>query len=319
MFGPPKRFLCRAAAAALGIGACAMAASQTSQWREFMKSYPLLSLSEQSSFNKNEVNDSKLISMEKDLPSKKKAERRAFSLKAVYANILSDSYEERGELELGEEHLTVQDDIFAQIGVIEDDGMAHLFCTTEENETSTISIHPNDHVVDLGSGVGNVCMWVFAHTDARKVTGVEFIPSRHSAGVQAKKAAEMLYPNLFQEQSPESHASRRLSFVNGNIAEKVSDGDAYKLNSVYSDATVYFTHSWVFDEELLNKIGDIVLHHSPKARVLLTSRRIPVIDAEIDGAKQSGTSPKLKYKGIMHCNADWNEEAPFHIYASGAD
>ena len=246
-------------------------------------------------------------------PVIKTEEQGHFNLAKLYSGILSEGYKARGELDLGEEYLTVQDDIFAQIGVIDDDGMRELFVQQQadiKNPAGDTHIVPEDHFVDLGSGVGNVCLWVYANTPAKAATGVEFIPSRHLRAIQAKEAAEAIYPATFGLSDPK----RSLAFVNANLAAKGSAGTYALAKRVYANASVYFTHSWMFDDDLLNKVGDIVQNHSPNVRMLITSKRIPLIDAAIEAAAKAGEQPKLEYSGLVRCNADWNPEAPFHVY-----
>jgi len=190
-------------------------------------------------------------------------------------------YEDRGQLALGEEPLILHMDVFAQMGVVLEESIAHMLAQWP--------LASSDVFCDLGSGVGNVCLAVFANSHVRKTIGIEFIPSRHQYAVAALQTAAAADPTVF------ANAARRVEYHNQNFTE---------CADICREVTVFFTHSWTFDPPLLDKTARVIAA-APKVRLVLTSREMP----------QLLTSTKLQYRGVMTLGADWNEKAPFHVYS----
>eukprot|EP00760_Papus_ankaliazontas_P031355 PhM_4_TR5245/c0_g1_i3/m.54306 len=202
------------------------------------------------------------------------------SMKDFYR--IPQDYDDRGQIDFGEEPLVLHDNVFAQIGVIEEDALGELF-------TKLHPLKKDDVFCDLGSGVGNVCLFVYLNQLCRKAIGIEYIPSRHNFGVEALKRAQAEFPDLFKKNDG------GVQLVHGNFVD---------CQDKLKDVTVYFTHSWTYDEPLLQHVADIV-STSPKTRLVFTSRKLPGVTERT----------KLKYRGELGVHADWHDEAPMHVYS----
>ncbi|ORC91517.1 uncharacterized protein TM35_000051130 [Trypanosoma theileri] len=217
---------------------------------------------------------------------------------------LSDNYEELGQLDLGEEHLTVEPNVFAQIGVIDVDGIRKMWTSVilpqlrmsmtggaslTNTEGTTTKVEEKTVFCDIGSGVGNVCLQILAETRCKKVVGVEVIPSRHRNAVIAFSKAKTYYPEFFGDKDA--------VFLQDDLVRSTSRLTEEKVN-------VIFTHSWMFDDDLMKQLSKVVVS-VPTVRCVVTSRKL---NAEV----LSETPLKLVSK--VYLSADWNEEAPFYVY-----
>eukprot|EP00331_Platyophrya_macrostoma_P033300 CAMPEP_0176457040 /NCGR_PEP_ID=MMETSP0127-20121128/31672_1 /TAXON_ID=938130 /ORGANISM="Platyophrya macrostoma, Strain WH" /LENGTH=305 /DNA_ID=CAMNT_0017847165 /DNA_START=33 /DNA_END=950 /DNA_ORIENTATION=+ len=227
--------------------------------------------------------------------------------KRIYEH-LSERYEELGQLEIGEEHITVQDHVFAQIGVIDDEGIRNMWRMISLDlkhmlmpasglvSTQHTQARHNQGVVfcDLGSGVGNVCMQILGETSCNHVVGVEIIPSRHNAAVTAYQNAVKYFPEAYDP------LKKKASFYLTDIV-----GCERMLNQ--DGVNILFTHSWMFDDVLMGKLGELV-QRMPQLQMVITSR--PIDPSQLK-------STPLTHHKLVHFSADWNEAAPFHVYFKG--
>ena len=203
------------------------------------------------------------------------------STMASHIFVHSQEYDDLGQLEVGEELLTVQNHVFSQIGVLECDGVRAMESDWIDDEAYI------DVFCDVGSGVGNVCVQVLADVrNCRKVVGVEVIPSRHNRAVEAIGRARRSYPHLFT-------LEKEAVFLNCDLV-----GCAPRLNS--EKVTVLFSHSWMFDDDLMEKFS-VLVKECPALRMVITSR--PLVHS--DGFELSKTT---------HYSTDWNPECPFYVY-----
>lgn len=217
----------------------------------------------------------------------------------IYSHI-TDRYNELGQIALGEEHLTVQEHVFSQIGVIDEDGIRSMWrmvlLDTQQQMprhgivSETASQRRETPVFcDLGSGVGNVCLQILAETTCSTAVGVEIIPSRHQAAEKAMENAKKFFPEVFEGKSA--------LFA---LRDVVGCEDLLNEQKV----SVLFTHSWMFDDDLMRKVSEVV-KKVPTLKMVITSR--PLVDGIIAG------SPLTQHK-VVHFSADWNDRAPFHVY-----
>lgn len=222
------------------------------------------------------------------------------SMKEKIYSHLTERFEELGQLEIGEEAITVQPHVFAQIGVIDEEGIRNMWrmISLDLHEKPKHGVGSptaqQDPVVfcDLGSGVGNVCLQVLAETTCKSVVGVEIIPSRHRAAQLAYENAKKYFPAVFGAEQ-----GTNATFVLQDIVgcEKV-------LNA--AGVNVIFTHSWMFDDDLMHKVTCLV-QKMPQIKMVITSK--PLDHALLK------TTPLSLHK-LVHFSADWNESAPFHVY-----
>ena len=238
--------------------------------------------------------------------------------KLIYAH-LDEHYESLGQLELGEEHLTVKENVFSQIGIIDVDGIRNMWrsvvipdvrpLTRPSPPKGSIGGHDDAGVIfcDIGSGVGNVCMQVLAETGCKKTIGIEVIPSRHRRAQEAFRRAMGLFPDVF--------------FGKQAVFECVDLVDSASILN-REGATVLFTHSWMFDDEVMDKLSKVIAE-TPSVQCVITSRPLNErILAAAAGGDREGKPTRFSVHRLMHFSADWNDHAPFHVYtthtASGA-
>jgi len=203
----------------------------------------------------------------------------------IYSAI-SEQYNDLGQIDLGEESLTVLPNVFAQIGVLTTEGVSDMM-----KKAISPPLTSNDVFCDLGSGVGNVCVQVLCDSCCRSVVGVEVIPSRWRHSVTAFEKAQELFPSKFP---PEKKAV----FVKEDIADC-----APSLRK--EQVSVLFTHSWMFDDELMAKLSRIVTE-VPTLRCVISSRPL---DPSI--LRCNGFNAERSEKAFV---ADWNPESPFYVY-----
>ncbi|AYU82167.1 conserved hypothetical protein [Leishmania infantum JPCM5] len=216
---------------------------------------------------------------------------------------LSEEYESRGELELGEESITVQPNVFAQIGIIDVNGVRQMWTKAiipalldgrkrellESEGESQADLEASIVFCDIGSGVGNVCLQVLSETKCPKSVGVEIIPSRIRAAEEASKRAKLLYSDIFSK--------KEVVWVQGDLVKC-----AARLKE--EGVTVLFTHSWMFDDDLMTKLTNVIAQ-VPSIQCVVTSRKLD---------EKVLASTTLRQRTLMHFNADWNDEAPFYVY-----
>lgn len=117
-----------------------------------------------------------------------------------------------------------------------------------------LQIDKNDVFTDVGSGVGNVVLQVFANTPVRLARGIEFVKARHANAVQYAES----FKNKFRVDP-----AREISMVNG---------DACKED--YSDSTIVFANSKCFNERLLECLK-ASCESNPNLKYLITFGRLP--------------------------------------------
>lgn len=223
--------------------------------------------------------------------------------KAIFEHI-SDEYNDLGQIARGEESVTVQPHVFAQIGVIDEDGVRKLwrllsleshpmakYGTT--NAEAALKRQAPVVFCDLGSGVGNVCLQILGETTCNSVVGVEIIPSRHDAAEKAFANAKKHFPAVY---GPEKHAA----FIKKDIVECAADLNKLGVN-------VIFTHSWMFDDDLMSKVTTLV-NSVPTLNTVVTSRPLDekLLRREVFPDHQ---------RRLVHFSADWNEQSPFYVYS----
>ncbi|KAG5469460.1 hypothetical protein LSCM1_02681 [Leishmania martiniquensis] len=216
---------------------------------------------------------------------------------------LTEEYESRGELEIGEESITVQPNVFAQIGILDVNGVRQMWTKAiiptildgrkreflQREGESQADVEAKIVFCDIGSGVGNVCLQVLSETKCLKSVGVEIIPSRVRAAEEASKRAKVLYSDIFSK--------KKAVWVQEDLVKC-----AAKLKE--EGVTALFTHSWMFDDDLMTGLTSVIAQ-VPSIECVVTSRKLD---------EKLLASTMLRQKTLMHFNADWNDEAPFYVY-----
>ena len=230
-------------------------------------------------------------------------------MQVIYTHI-NPLYDELGQLELGEEELTVAPNVFAQIGVIDTDGVRSMWRSVVlpfarplsrlEAPPTSMAGHDDAGVVfcDLGSGVGNVCMQVLAETGCRKAVGIEVIPSRHHRATEAWMRGVRFFPAVFEGKS---------------CVFKQEDLTTSASTLIKEGVSVVFVHSWMFDDDLMGELTKLVAS-VPTVGCVITSR--PLNDAILESVTRETNRRPLVQHRLLHFSADWNDSAPFHVYTT---
>lgn len=216
---------------------------------------------------------------------------------------LSEEYENRGELDIGEESITVQPTVFAQIGIIDVNGIRQMWakaiipCLRGAQDSDVLKSSGEAQAdlerevvfCDIGSGVGNVCMQVLAETKCLKSVGVEIIPSRIAAAEEASVQAKKLFSDVF--------SGKQAIWLKEDLVDSAASLKKEGVN-------VLFTHSWMFDDALMTKLTEVIAE-VPTIECVITSRKLD---------NQVLARTPLQLKTLMFFSADWNDEAPFYVY-----
>lgn len=215
---------------------------------------------------------------------------------------ITQEYDDLGQIQRGEESITVEPNVFAQIGVIDEDGVRKMWSTAvlptlrdmkrellTSNDTAWSEIEKDTIFCDIGSGVGNVCIQLLAETNCKKTVGIEVIPSRIKASQEAFQNAVREYPEIFENKSAVWYK------------EDLVDCEEHLRKE---GVNVVFTHSWMFDDSVMEKLSSI-LANVPTLKCVISSRKL----------SESALKGRMKFVSLTHFSADWNTEAPFYLYA----
>lgn len=216
---------------------------------------------------------------------------------------MSEEYKNRGELELGEESITVQPNVFAQIGVLDVNGVRQMWTKAilpslsntmddkfiEGYASAADDLESRVVFCDIGCGVGNVCLQLLAETGCQKSVGVEIIPSRVHVAEVATENAQKYYKNTFH--------NKQAIWLQQDL---VTCGERLREEGV----NVLFSHSWMFDDDLMRKLTEVIAE-VPSMQCVITSRKLH---------EETLSQTQLKLHALTYFYADWNEQAPFYIY-----
>jgi len=117
-------------------------------------------------------------------------------------------------------------------------------------------ISEKDVFWDLGSGIGKVPLHVFLGTPVGRAYGIEFSETRSQYAQKVYAEVHQEFPELFA-------GGRELKCSTGNFLE----ADIY-------DATIIYTCSTCFNEELLSDIGKAI-DRCPNIRYVISMKQIP--------------------------------------------
>lgn len=234
---------------------------------------------------------------------------------AAYSILNKDEeYNNLGQVALNEVAMTVLPNAYTQIGILLPDGVRELFDIdvlpeTQEDEGKPSEkivrngdrvlprpLNDNDVFIDIGSGVGNINLQVFCETAVKKSIGIELLPSRNAYADLAKTICALFFSDLF------SDGKRELEFITADFVDKENE----TVKNAFNEATVIFSHSWMFPEELMVKFGERILNDGPKIDLVISSRAVPQLNGDVSNSTWIMSKAELQ--------ADWNEKSPFFIY-----
>ena len=129
----------------------------------------------------------------------------------------------------------------------------------EGGEASSSSMQPEEcTLLDVGSGVGQICLYAAAVVKVKRAIGIELVPSRHAVAEAAREAMR-------------SQLDDGATSVELRCADAL---DATELSS-FVDATHIFIANAVFGEALTSDLIRHVARHSSRLRALATLKEPP--------------------------------------------
>lgn len=143
-----------------------------------------------------------------------------------------------------------------------------------------MDIDENDVMYDLGSGVGKVVLQYFLKTPVKKACGVEASETRNGYALQVFEQVRKEFPDLFA-------GNRILDAWNSNF-----------LEADLSDATIIYSCSTCFSEELLNNIGEMA-DRCPNLKYIASNKPIP---------------SKLQLAALVEVECSW-DKTKWHVYS----
>lgn len=163
---------------------------------------------------------------------------------ALYEGVSGFISYQPGEKEAGEKkkvYLTYGEMLYSSVNKI----IEHIGDITEE-----------DVFYDLGSGIGKVALQFLLKTPIKKARGIEYSETRN-------KMAERIYAQVHKEFPELLGGNRQLDCLCDNF-----------LEADLSDATLIYSCSTCFSEELLADMGKL-FDHCPSLRYVVSLKQIP--------------------------------------------
>jgi len=162
-----------------------------------------------------------------------------------------------------------------------------LFDSAEKLFTEILPLTENDVVVDLGSGVGKLVLWLYLATPAKESIGIELSKSRVTASKDMmQKVQQELVPQLkdkWVEQWGAQALKKKVSFRHENI-----------LESDLSNVTVIFVCATCFPESCMQALSE-------KFATLHEGLRIATL-------KELPHNPSLKKIGSHRLPMTWSRQ-----------
>lgn len=134
--------------------------------------------------------------------------------------------------------------IYLTYGTISDEGIKKLLDDIHK-------LNSEDVFYDLGSGVGNVCKYVFENTNVGKCVGIEYDKDRYSISKELEKTV----------------GARQMIFKQGNFFDRD-----------WSDATVIFTDSIMFSDDTLRKMINKAKEKCKNLKYFISMKKLPEND-----------------------------------------
>lgn len=141
-------------------------------------------------------------------------------------------------------------------------------------------IGPDDVFYDLGSGIGKVALQLFLKTPIKKACGVEASQTRNQYAEKVYEQVKKEFPDLYL-------GGRELSCKRTNF-----------LEAGIHDATIIYTCSTCFSEDLLAEIGKLI-DQCPNIRYVVSMKQIP---------------SRVPYDTAMDIECTW-DKTKCHVYS----
>mmetsp|Transcript_39679 Transcript_39679/g.91706 ORF Transcript_39679/g.91706 Transcript_39679/m.91706 type:complete len:293 (+) Transcript_39679:54-932(+) len=142
----------------------------------------------------------------------------------------------------------------------------------------------SDVFTDLGSGIGNVALQVFANTPMRRVRGIEFVKERHRDAERHVEDFKKTY---------QVSKDKEILLVNGDVCKEN-----------WADSTIVFASSTCFDDRAMECLRQ-QCEANPKLKYLVSSRELP--------------PTKLRSLGVLeNLETSWSTESdvPYWVYTN---
>ncbi len=143
-----------------------------------------------------------------------------------------------------------------------------------------LEINNQDIFYDLGSGIGKVALQFLLKTPVKKAYGIEASDGRHQQAEKVYRTVRQEFPELFS-------GDRELKSSRGNF-----------LEMDISDATIVYTCSTCFSDELLNSLSQ-VFDRCPNLKYILSMKEL---------------SSKIPLDRIIEVDCTW-DKSKCHIYS----
>lgn len=120
-----------------------------------------------------------------------------------------------------------------------------------------LGLTPQDHFLDIGSGLGKLAFYVYFASQAASVTGIEINSARHAIAMRVAEVIQAQLPRMFD--------SREFSLIEGNF-----------LEASFDKTTMVYICSTIFSYDLLEKIG-LKLNTMPNIIKIASFRKLPFL------------------------------------------
>lgn len=154
-----------------------------------------------------------------------------------------------------------------------------LYYPSVINMIKRLNIQADDIFLDLGSGMGKLCLIIYLRSLCQHVIGVEAVSLYHQKGVEALKRARSAIPNLFNK--------GQLDLIEGNFLD-------FDLNQ----ASIVYTCSTCFSQALMWQIGDR-LNAATQVKQVVSLK--PIANFE-----------RLPLKQVFSVECSWDSSLAYH-------
>lgn len=138
-----------------------------------------------------------------------------------------------------------------------------------------LKLTPQDHFLDIGSGLGKLVFQIFLTTQVASVTGIEINHARHGIAENVKQKLQNQFPTAFNQ-------NRQLNLIHGDF-----------LKHDFETVTQIYVCSTVFSGDLLRAIAEKVNAMS-RVQTIVSLRKLPHL-----------THFKLSKKLFLHASWDY--------------
>lgn len=123
-----------------------------------------------------------------------------------------------------------------------------------------LSLSPEDHFLDLGSGFGKLVFQLYLSTNIASVTGIEINEDRHRIEMHALNKLKEVLPSAFI-------SDRKLKLIQGNFLSN-------EIQKELQGITVIYVCSSIFSFELLEALGK-TMNSMANLQKIASLRKLP--------------------------------------------